>query len=122
MANDDAAKREQVPAAEAKPDSPGNSGSGEQIIGSPGGTAAPHPGKGASGETDRVFDGYLAEVVDVVRGRTGIYGEIKQAMCKIMEGKDKGRVIRRNFAGRIKKGDLIRLPDTSKEDKRIMAR
>ncbi|MCL5427705.1 MAG: 30S ribosomal protein S28e [Candidatus Marsarchaeota archaeon] len=69
-----------------------------------------------------MFDGYLAEVVDVVRGRTGIYGEIKQAMCRIMEGKDKGRVIRRNIAGKIRKGDMIRLPDTSREDKKIMAR
>jgi len=71
---------------------------------------------------DRPFEGYLAEVVDVALGRTGIYGEIKQAMCKVLEGKDKGRVIRRNVAGRIKKGDMIRLPDTSREDKRIMAR
>ena len=73
-------------------------------------------------KTDVIFEGYLAEVVDVVKGRTGIYGEIKQAMCKIMQGKDKGRVIRRNFSGKIQKGDIIRLPDTSREDKRIMAR
>ncbi len=73
-------------------------------------------------KTDTIFEGYLAEVVDVVKGRTGIYGEIKQAMCKIMQGKDKGRVIRRNLSGKIKKGDMIRLPDTSREDKRIMAR
>lgn len=68
------------------------------------------------------FEGFLAEIVGVEPARTGIYGEIKQAMCKILEGRDKGRVIRRNFAGRIKKGDLIRLPDTSREDKRIVAR
>ncbi len=72
--------------------------------------------------TEDNFEGYLCEVVDVVKGRTGIYGEIKQAMCKILQGKDKGRVIRRNFAGKIQKGDIIRLPDTSREDKRIMAR
>lgn len=71
---------------------------------------------------EKRFEGFLAEVVGVELNRTGIYGEIKQAMCKILEGRDKGRVIRRNFAGRIKKGDLIRLPDTSREDKRIVAR
>ncbi len=76
--------------------------------------------QGTDGE--RRFEGFLAEVVGVEHNRTGIYGEIKQAMCKIMEGRDKGRVIRRNFAGRIKKGDLIRLPDTTREDKRIIAR
>ncbi|MDE1861096.1 MAG: 30S ribosomal protein S28e [Candidatus Micrarchaeota archaeon] len=75
--------------------------------------------KGA--EAQKHFEGYLAEVVDVV-GRTGIYGEVKQAMCKILEGKDKGRVIRRNVAGKIYVGDLIRLPDTTREDKPIRAR
>ncbi len=68
------------------------------------------------------LDGFLAEVVEVIRIRTGIYGEIRQVMCKIMEGPDKGRVIRRNLAGRIKQGDMIRLPDTSREDKPIRAR
>ncbi|MEM0201251.1 MAG: hypothetical protein QXD23_02495 [Candidatus Micrarchaeaceae archaeon] len=72
--------------------------------------------------TQNNFDGYLCEIVDVVKGRTGIYGEIKQAMCRILEGKDKGRVIRRNFTGKIQKGDISRLPDTSREDKRIIAR
>lgn len=83
-----------------------------------GAKGAPAP---ATSEEKR-FEGFLAEVVGVELNRTGIYGEIKQAMCKILEGRDKGRVIRRNFAGRIKKGDLIRLPDTSREDKRIVAR
>ena len=42
------------------------------------------------------FEGWLAEVVEVAGVRTGIYGEIKQGMCRILEGKDRGRVIRRN--------------------------
>jgi small subunit ribosomal protein S28e len=86
-----------------------------------GGKGAPAPQTPAK-DSDKPHDGFLAEVVGVEPNRTGIYGEIKQAMCKILEGRDKGRVIRRNFAGRIKKGDLIRLPDTSREDKRIVAR
>lgn len=80
------------------------------------------PAPQAPAVPEKEFEGFLAEVVSVEQRRTGIYGEIKQAMCKILEGRDKGRVIRRNFAGRIKKGDMIRLPDTSREDKRIMAR
>ena len=71
---------------------------------------------------EHAFEGYLAEVVDIVPGRTGIYGEIKQVMCKVLEGKDSGRVIRRNMLGAVEKGDIIRLPDTSKEDRKIMAR
>ncbi|MCL4365028.1 MAG: 30S ribosomal protein S28e [Candidatus Marsarchaeota archaeon] len=74
------------------------------------------------GSEGKKFEGYLTEVVDVSVGRTGIYGEIKQAMCRILEGKDKGRVIRRNVAGKIRIGDMMRLPDTSREDKPIRAR
>lgn len=71
---------------------------------------------------EKKFEGYLAEVVEVNPNRTGIYGEIKQAMCRVLEGRDSGRVIRRNVAGRIKVGDKIRLPDTTREDKPIRAR
>ena len=75
-----------------------------------------------SASDEKKFEGYLSEVVELAGRRTGIYGEIKQAMCKILEGKDKGRVIRRNIAGRIEVGDIIRLPDTSREDKPIRSR
>ena len=73
-------------------------------------------------EEGKKFEGYLAEVVEVNPNRTGIYGEIKQAMCRVLEGRDTGRVIRRNVSGRIKVGDKIRLPDTTREDKPIRAR
>ncbi len=75
-----------------------------------------------SPEESKKFEGYLAEVVEVNPNRTGIYGEIKQAMCRVLEGRDTGRVIRRNVSGRIKVGDKIRLPDTTREDKPIRAR
>jgi small subunit ribosomal protein S28e len=74
-------------------------------------------------EEQQKFPGYLAEVVEVLKVRTGIYGEIKQIMCKILEGdRDKGRVIRRNVVGKVKAGDIIRLPDTSREAREIRAR
>ncbi len=78
--------------------------------------------QGQKPQEEKKFEGYLAEVVELAGRRTGIYGEIKQAMCKILEGKDKGRVIRRNIAGRIQVGDIMRLPDTSREDKPIRPR
>ncbi|MGC8676495.1 MAG: 30S ribosomal protein S28e [Candidatus Micrarchaeia archaeon] len=72
-------------------------------------------------EQQHKFDGYLAEVVEVL-ARTGMFGSVKQVMCKILEGADKGRVIRRNVVGYVKKGDLLRLPDTTREDKPIRVR
>ena len=75
-------------------------------------------------ESERKFDGYLVEVVEIAPGRTGIYGEVKQAMCRVIDqnSRDKGRVIRRNFVGVVEVGDITRIPDTSREDKRIQAR
>jgi small subunit ribosomal protein S28e len=66
------------------------------------------------------FSGFLAEVVDVNRHvKTGISGEIYSISCKILEGNDRGRIIRRNVLGPIKIGDVIRLPDTSREAREI---
>ena len=68
----------------------------------------------------RQLSGYLAEIVDInMKAKTGIYGEIYSVSCRIMEGKDKGRIIRRNMLGPAKIGDVIRLPDTSREAKEI---
>ncbi len=66
------------------------------------------------------FSGYLAEIVDVERRRkTGIYGEIYSVSCKILEGRDKDRIIRRNMLGPVKIGDKVRLPDTNREAREI---
>ncbi|MFH1306267.1 MAG: 30S ribosomal protein S28e [Candidatus Micrarchaeota archaeon] len=62
------------------------------------------------------------EIVDVKGIKTGIHGEVYQVLCKIQAGKDKGRVIRRNVKGPIKKGDVILLLETEREAKEIRAR
>ena len=61
------------------------------------------------------------EVVEV-RLKTGIHGEVYQVLCKVMAGKDKGRVIRRNVKGPCRKGDIILLLETEREAKEIKAR
>ncbi|MGC9037787.1 MAG: 30S ribosomal protein S28e [Candidatus Micrarchaeia archaeon] len=68
------------------------------------------------------FAGYAGEIVEILPQRTGMFGSVIQAMVKILEGHDKGRVIRRNFVGFIKKGDIVRLPDTTREDKPIVVK
>jgi small subunit ribosomal protein S28e len=69
------------------------------------------------------FSGFLAEIIDIdMKHKTGMYGEVYLVSCKILEGKDKGRIIRRNMIGPAKPGDIIRLPDTSREAKEIRIR
>lgn len=67
-------------------------------------------------------DAIPVEIVDVKTIKTGIHGEVYQVLCKILDGKDKGRVIRRNVKGPIKKGDTILLLETEREAKEIRAR
>jgi small subunit ribosomal protein S28e len=67
-------------------------------------------------------DAIPVEIVDVKSIKTGIHGEVYQVLCKILDGKDKGRVIRRNVKGPIKKGDTILLLETEREAKEIRAR
>ncbi len=68
----------------------------------------------------RQLSGYLAEIVEInTKVKTGIYGEIYSVSCRILEGKDKSRIIRRNMLGPAKVGDVIRLPDTSREAREI---
>jgi small subunit ribosomal protein S28e len=82
--------------------------------------AAPAGAQPAAGRAQPALSGYLAEVVDVnTRVKTGISGEIYSISCKILEGNDKGRIIRRNVLGPIKIGDVVRLPDTSREAREI---
>lgn len=70
--------------------------------------------------TETNFQGFLAEIIEIdTRKKTGMYGEVYLASCKILEGKDKDRIIRRNIIGPAKVGDVIRLPDTSREAREI---
>ncbi|MFH0860087.1 MAG: 30S ribosomal protein S28e [Candidatus Altiarchaeota archaeon] len=57
-----------------------------------------------------------AEVVKII-GRTGIYGEVIQVMCKVLEGENTGRVIRRNVRTPVKEGDILDLRETERESK-----
>ncbi|MFC2175332.1 30S ribosomal protein S28e [archaeon] len=66
-------------------------------------------------------EGFPAQVMEVV-ARTGVYGEIHQVMAKVLDGRDKGRVMRRNVKGPIKVGDVLILMDTKTEAKPIRAR
>lgn len=67
--------------------------------------------KGKEEETQERYQGRIVELI----GRTGARGEATQVRVKILTGRDKDKILRRNVKGPVKIGDILMMLETELE-------
>ena len=64
-------------------------------------------------------EGTPAEVIEVLK-RTGMTGEVMHIKCRILDGRDKGRISTRILMGPVREGAMLMSLDTISEAKELM--
>jgi len=76
---------------------------------------------GTKGSEKILGEAVVAVIEDIV-GRTGFRGEITQVKCRVLDGRDKGKIMRRNVKGPVRLKDMIMLRETAIEARRIRSK